>query len=119
METNKRNFVRHILGLLPDIDIDEETALVSWYQNIRNSGGLRLSPLGYQAFMTAGIEHWSVSFGGAVRHLSVPTLMGMDKKMKYPYYLDFKKKQIVTFSSREAMLATLYGDLQKFLENYN
>jgi hypothetical protein len=46
-------------------------------------------------------------------------LLALDRKITFPYYINFPGQQLILFSSREAMLATLYGDLQKFLENYS
>jgi hypothetical protein len=48
-------------------------------------------------------------------------LLDLDRKLQMPYYIVVKKKlpiTIVMFGSREAMLARLYGSLDKFLENY-
>jgi hypothetical protein len=39
-----------------------------------------------------------------------------------PYYIVATKgvpKAVVFFDSKEAVLANLYGDLEKFLDNYN
>jgi hypothetical protein len=49
-------------------------------------------------------------------------LLDLDRKLQMPYYIVVKKKlpiTIVMFGSREAMLARLYGNLDKFLENYH
>jgi hypothetical protein len=49
-------------------------------------------------------------------------LLMLDRKLQMPYYIVVKKKlpvKIVMFGSREAMLARLYGSLDKFLENYS
>jgi hypothetical protein len=48
-------------------------------------------------------------------------LLMLDRKLQMPYYIVVKKKlptTIVMFGSQEAMLARLYGRLDKFLENY-
>jgi hypothetical protein len=48
-------------------------------------------------------------------------LLQLDRQLQMPYYIVVKKKlpvTIVMFGSREAMLARLYGNLNKFLENY-
>jgi hypothetical protein len=49
-------------------------------------------------------------------------LLNLDRKLQLPYYIVVKKKlpvKIVMFGSKEAMLARLYGNLDKFLENYH
>jgi hypothetical protein len=49
-------------------------------------------------------------------------MLKLDRKLQMPYYIEVKKKipiNIIFFGSREAMLARLYGNLNKFLDNYN
>jgi hypothetical protein len=43
-------------------------------------------------------------------------MVELDKKLTTPYYIDAKKKQLVLFGSREAMMATLHGDIRRWLE---
>jgi hypothetical protein len=47
-------------------------------------------------------------------------LLDLDHKLKHPYYLHIYKHNVdlIFFDSKEAMLANLYGDLKKFLDNY-
>jgi hypothetical protein len=43
----------------------------------------------------------------------------LDRKLQAPYYIEIEKKlarRLIMFSSREAMMATLYGDLKTFLK---
>ena len=50
------------------------------------------------------------------------TILKLDRRLQMPYYIEVKKKipqNIVFFGAKEAMLARLYGDLNKFLDNYN
>ena len=46
-------------------------------------------------------------------------ILDLDRKLQWPYYLDFnprkKTRRIVFFGSREAMMATMYGDLERWL----
>ena len=49
-------------------------------------------------------------------------VLSLDRKLQMPYYIVGKKKipvDLVMFGSKEAMLVNLYGDLDKFLRNYN
>lgn len=96
---------------------DTETALKSWYQNIRPNGGLRLTTYGYKMFRSMHIESWTWPWPEQKGYVDKRLLLDMDRKMEYPYYIDPKKREIVFFSSREAMMATLYGDIKKWLEN--
>jgi hypothetical protein len=48
-------------------------------------------------------------------------MLALDRKIQMPYYISATKgipKKIVFFGSREAVMINLYGDLQKFLDNY-
>ena len=99
-----------------------ENAMKKWWQNPRRDAGLRLSPMGNQAFQTAGIEYSDheikkigKSYYGFVIELS--------KKIKCPYYIDVSKSEtgnipyIRLYDSRIAMMLALYGDLESYLNS--
>lgn len=99
-----------------------ENAMKKWWQNPRRDAGLRLSPMGNQAFQTAGIEYSDheikkigKSYYGFVIELS--------KKIKCPYYIDVSKSEtgnipyIRLYDSRIAIMLTLYGDLESYLNS--
>lgn len=91
-----------------------DTAIKSWFQNIRPQGGFRLTQAGYDALITLKIDRWSVDLE---RHkLTKRDLLTMDRDLAYPYYIDSRNKKIVLFSSREAMMATLYGNVAVWLQ---
>lgn len=118
MSKNKREIVQHVLGLLPETQrITEAEAFKTWYQNIRESGGLRLSFVGYRTFQAVGIQNWPVELRDIKRYTTPPMLLELDRKMQYPYFIDYKNKCMIMFSSRDAMMATLYGDLAAWLKN--
>jgi hypothetical protein len=118
MPVNKREIVQHVLSLLPETQcISEAEAFKTWYQNIRESGGLRLSLVGYRTFQATGIQSWPVELADIKRYTTPPMLLELDRKMKYPYFIDYKNKRMIMFSSRDAMMATLYGDLAAWLKN--
>ena len=103
-----------IIKLLPDEsgqDIDE--AMKTWYQNLRPQGGFRLTFLGYKMLMLAGVANWSVPID--IKSLNKANLLALDRKLNYPYFLNTQKKSLILFSSKEAMLATLYGDITAWL----
>ena len=71
------------------------------------------------------LERYTINFD-VVIVLGSKTLLDLDRKLKHPYYIDLKKfntsleqVSLVLFDSKEAMLANLYGDLHKFLDNYS
>lgn len=118
--TTRDDITRAIINLLPNRQsITVADATKRWYRNLRSEGGCRLTDVGYAICKTLDLASWTIPLDD-VKQLRVnkSMLLALDRKITYPYYIDFPKKQLVLFSSREAMLATLYGDLQKFLENY-
>jgi len=118
MPKNKREIVQHVLSLLPESQrLTEAVAFKTWYQNIRESGGLRLSFVGYRTFQATGIQNWPVELKDVKQYVTPPMLLELDRKMKYPYFIDYKNKRMIMFSSRDAMMATLYGDLAAWLKN--
>lgn len=114
----KHDIVEKLIQLLPEsVSITADQALKTWFVNLRRDGGLRLTDQGYQAFDMLEIERWSVPI--EIKNINKRGLLNLDRKLAFPYYIDTKRKNLVMFSSREAMLATLYGDLQRFLDNYS
>jgi hypothetical protein len=118
---NKRELTERLVDLIPEGDrpnIDE--AMIHWWYNIRDGGGLRLTPLGYQVLSEElEIESWTVPLPS---NINKKLLLDLDHKLTFPYYLERQRKKeqrrIVFFSSKEAMLANLYGDLLTFLKSY-
>ena len=52
-------------------------------------------------------------------HVTKRTILQLDRQLSAPYYISVKKAgspKIVFFSSREAMMASLYGDIRSWLE---
>jgi hypothetical protein len=118
MANNKKEITQRLVDLLGDKH-NVNDALRSWYVNIRPTGGLRLTVIGYTVLKTLDLESWSIDLSLNKPMMSKRLLLELDHKLQWPYYIDVKKKQLIFFSSREAMLATLYGDLQTFLKQYS
>lgn len=119
---DKLKLVEAVIGQIPaGSDMDSKTALKIWFYNIRKTGGLRLTELGYFTFKKiADLASYSMTIDPHT--FDQQTILKLDQKLQMPYYIEVKKKiatNIVFFGSREAMLAQLYGDLNKFLDNYN
>jgi hypothetical protein len=115
---HKEELTSRLVELLPnDNQITVDQALKTWYMNLRKTGGLRLTEQGYQALKMLDIESWPVSI--ELSQIDKRGLLSLDQKITFPYYIDTRKKQVIMFSSREAMLATLYNDLKQFLSNYS
>ena len=115
-----------IQGLMPQVPMEYqqsiENAMITWWANIRRDGGLRLTNAGYEMMHDVlRLESWELDLSDRPRPvLTKKMILDMDRKLEWPYYLDFnprkKKNRVVFFSSKEAMLATLYGDLESFLK---
>jgi hypothetical protein len=119
---DKRQLTKDLIELLPK---DQRTNLVTtmhaWWFNTRRNGGMRLTAVGYRAFTEdLDLEHYSYSIDNPLL-FNQKTILTLDRKMQMPYYIHAVKgipKQIIFFSSREAVMVTLYGNLQQFLDNY-
>jgi len=102
--------------------ITEDKAKATWWYNIRQTGGMRLTPIGFKALS----EH--LHLPSYPYKLTDPTLFNqktvlkLDRLLQHPYYIVIEKKipvSLLFFSSQEAMLVNLYGSLNKFIDNYH
>lgn len=119
MQKNKKELTKTLIELLPhDNKLTVEEAMILWYSNIRASGGMRLTSHGLSAFKMLGLECWSVPLDDIKITMGKPILLALDRKVKYPYFIDYKKKEIIFYSSKEAMMATMYGNIKSWLNNY-
>lgn len=120
---DKHELTRILVAQLPENRrITEETARLTWWINIRRTGGLRLSNEGYAALvMDLDIERYEVDIPDPAK-FQQKIVLRMDRKLQMPYYIYFEKRiprKVMFFGSKEAMLAKLYGDLERFLEFYS
>ena len=115
---SKHKLTLRLIELLPeDHKITLEEAMVLWYTNIRNNGGFRLTQNGYQALKILALESWSVPLNDIKITMDKNLLLALDRKLTWPYFIDYKKKEIVFYSSKEAMMATMYGSIKNWLDN--
>ena len=93
----------------------------TWWANIRRDGGMRLTDLGYEIMHDVlRPESWELDLSDQERVIFTKrVILDLDRKLEWPYYIQVsmkkKRRRIVFFGSREAMMATMYGDLQKWL----
>jgi hypothetical protein len=114
----KHKLTKRLIELLPeDHRITLEEAMVLWYTNIRNNGGFRLTQNGYQALKILALESWSVPLNDIKITMDKNLLLALDRKLTWPYFIDYKKKEIVFYSSKEAVMATMYGSIKNWLDN--
>jgi len=110
------DITQSIIDQLPDDQkIPVHQACKTWYKNIRDSGGLRLTEHGYQVLQM--LEFNSHTVAVTEDRLSRRSLLELDRRVAFPYYINTKKNHLVLFGSREAMMATLYGDTVKWLNS--
>ena len=119
---DKRQLTEQLIQLLPDDQrITVESAIGTWWFNLRKNGGMRLTTAGYQTFrINLQLENYQYEIDDPLT-FNQRLILKLDRRMQMPYYIHAVKgipKKIVFFGSREAMLARLYGDLDKFLSNY-
>ena len=119
---DKRALTEKLIKLLPnDQRISIESAMPSWWFNLRNTGGMRLTTLGYQNFVEElDLEHYAYTIDDPML-FNQHTVLSLDRKIQMPYYIHTVKgvpKKIVFFGSREAVMINLYNNLQQFLDNY-
>jgi len=119
---NKSKLTQELVNLIPE-DQRPTVDLIFpvWWYNLRKNGGMRLTTMGYKTFIEIlKIEHYDFVIDDPMS-ISQQLILKLDRKLQMPYYIHAVKgipKKIVFFGSREAMLARLYGDLDKFLSNY-
>ena len=114
----KHKLTKKLIELLPEGHrITVEEAMVLWYTNIRNNGGFRLTANGHQVMKILSLDSWPVELGDIKITMDKNLLLDLDRKLTYPYFIDYKNKQIVFYSSREAVMATMYGSVKNWLAN--
>ena len=120
---DKRLLTAELVQQLPEEQrISAESARVAWWYNLRPNGGMRLTTLGYMTFCDQlDLEQYEYTISDPLK-FNQHLVLALDRKLQMPYYIVTKKgvpKSIIFFSSREAVLVNLYGDLEKFLDNYS
>jgi len=114
---NKLSLTRELITRYPDAP-SLDKAMATWWQNIRDDGGLRLTYEGFYVFENLlGLD--SYSFELPEKLLTPKNLIALDRRMTCPYYMVNNRKlnKLIMFGSREAMMAVLHGDMQRFISS--
>lgn len=110
-----------VVQLDPELGITIDNAINQWWHNLRAGGGLRLTNIGYKAFtQLLKIKHYEYAIDDPLL-FTQHTILDLDRKMQMPYYIHAVKgipKKIIFFGSQEAVMVNLFGDLNRFLDNY-
>lgn len=118
---NKDEITQAILDQLPEEirvsfgNINE--AMIYFWMNIRSNGGLRLTKNGYEV-LTKLLKMPTYSVDIDPKHVTKRTILQLDRQLTAPYYISTRvsgNPKLIFFSSREAMMASLYGDVRSFL----
>ena len=122
MKNRKLDIVARLIPQLPEqYQQGVDHAMSTWWANIRREGGLRLTTYGYEIMHDIlKLESWELDLRDQERTIFTKRLiLDLDHKLEWPYFIEVnirkKKRRIVFFGSREAMMATMYGDLKKWL----
>jgi len=103
--------------ILEQTPVSAELNQASWWANTRDSGGLRLSGAGYEIF--SRLEGYQGhEFNLEVSLMNGRNLLALDRYLTCPYHIGRRlgRHHILTlFGSKEAMMATLYGDVERFI----
>jgi len=100
----------------------EDLALMTWWMNIRETGGMGLTDEGFRIFTDVlEVMHYDWEFPDN-KMLGNRIVLALDRKMEFPYYIKQPRGKktpgkIFLFGERDAVLINLCGDLTKFVEN--
>jgi hypothetical protein len=90
----------------------------------KSSGGLRLTDLGDQMFRKADIQFFDYPIKKDTKKYNwLSFLVTCGKKLKCPYYIGYNKEKDVDklyirlYDDRIAILLSLYGDINSYLES--
>ena len=119
---DKHNLTQRLIELLPEAArISLNAALPSWWFNLRSTGGMRLTAIGYSVFVNQlELEHYGYDIADPLI-FNKRLILKLDRKMQMPYYIHAVKgipKRVIFFGSKEAVMVNLYGNLEQFVDNY-
>jgi len=122
MPDRRLEIVQHLMCQVPEqYQQPLDLAMKTWWVNIRRNGGMRLTEQGYEILHhVLKLESWELDLNDREEKVFTKRLIvDLDRKLKWPYYIEVsikkQRRRIVFFGSREAMMATMYGDLKQWL----
>lgn len=118
----KYQITEAVLKQLPYENSPLDKVVRTWWFTMTQDG-LRLTTLGDKKFQEANIEYYMCPC--TVKHMTWYSFISdCSKKIKCPYFLGVNKKEnqkaepfIRLYDSKIAMLMTLYGDIQSYLNS--
>lgn len=122
----KRRITKAILEQNAGSNIDLEAAMKTFWLDIRNEGGLRLTDVGNSFFKQADIESFEFPFRLKRITDTEPIysyqnlMLDLSLKVPCPYYIGRHKPSepyLKIYDSKIAMMISLYGDIYEYLKN--
>jgi len=124
----KRRITKAIIEQIPECRLEVDSGMKTFWLDIRNEGGLRLSDAGRKAFELAEIENFEFPFRLKTIIDKEPVysyqnlMLELSTKINCPYYIGRHKPTepyIRIFDSKVAMMISLYGNIYEYLKNTN
>ena len=87
-----------------------------WYDTRHKSAGLRLSEPGFiMLTQRLSLQYWCFTMDA--KSLHPKNLLRLDRRLACPYYLRRHQRQfeLVLLGDRESTMASLYGDVERFI----
>jgi hypothetical protein len=115
--SDRREIIKRVLSTDDTAVID--SAMKSWWQNIRSSGGLGLSERGDEQFRLANLEYYDYDYTITNYASSVRLAVQLDIKMITPYYLHYKNSKhsyVRIYDGRVAVMIALYGNINNYID---
>jgi hypothetical protein len=114
---DRREIIKAVLATDDSDTID--SAMKSWWQNIRSSGGLRLTENGDEQFRLANLQCYDYEYAFENYTSSIRLALYLDSKMITPYFLHYKNSKssyIRIYDGRIAVLVELYGSIYNYID---
>ena len=118
---DKIKLTQELIEKLPSLIAPPNELIPLLWKNIRSEGGMRLTTFGFDFFIKE-LKYDKYTIKLEKFELDTKLVLALDRKLNHPYYIVYAKNipvELILFDSSEAMLANLYGDLTKFLDNYS
>jgi hypothetical protein len=95
-----------------------EEAMATWWVNLRQSGGLRLTRSGFDYLVDNKIQCYNFDISTGL--VSKPsTLLLLDRKLDCAYYfvpVDRNTSRLSMFGERSSIMASLHSDMSSFVK---
>jgi hypothetical protein len=116
---DRTSITKKVLSLIkPDYTEDDlHQSFVSWWRNIRATGGFGLTYVGSKAFEKAEITFQEFENDPSSHMRNMELSISLDKKMTTPYYFSSvdRRQKIKIYDSRIAMIIVLHGTFELYL----